>query len=503
MMKNAEFLGTIVDYLTTIRQHDDFKFILSLLPNLMIGLRHIWTMSNWYCYDERMQELLRKISYVFTEKVKRIVDLPTIFARSAADAQQQALDCAHLLRTWKRAYLATRAYIETSGVGSRWEFDRTVLFSDVDHIGRIAQDIADTAGIFVQFENMFGDRLTSLVDDPKDIEAQLRKAYALIGLVTNVDYDIFCTGNLENWLATLAGFHKQLASVEADAKLVLDRCVESLRSARQGLSLVNDLVALQATRPSLAAHLATKHEFIMKKFIGEIGIVEHEFVRYRKNPPRSRNQPECIGAVLWQRLLFEHLKRSVLAIKAVEDDPALRDSYLKRTAFSQYFALAKEMSDYEQLQFEAFTAIAVKVVNRQLGSSIVKLSAMTNVTGPKKKIAPKKKKKSNVQMRMSVVQQQQRQKRMSTVSTTSLTSSRRSVGGTKLTAVATALTWLKEKPTDSGDDEDVQRAQKYMDSLVMAKGVTEDVEYLQAKRMYFQRQITVSFQFECLTIVIR
>lgn len=489
MKTNAEYLGTIADYLTTIRQHDDFTFILSLLPNLMIGLRHIWTMSNWYCYDERMQQLLRKVSTVFTDKVKHIIDLPAIFGRSAAEAQQRALDCAHLLRTWKRAYLATRSYIESTAVGSRWEFDRTVLFSDVDHIGRIAQDIADTAGIFVQFESTFGDRLASLVDDPRAIEEQLRKAYALIGHVTNVDYDIFCSGNVENWLATLATFRRHLAVVEADAKVVLDGCVASLRSARQGLSLVNDAAAMQTMRPSLAAHLATKHEHIMKKFIGEIGIVEHEFVRYRQNPPRWRNQPECVGAVLWQRLLFEHLKRSVMAIKAVEDDPALRDSYLKRTAFSQYFALAKEMSDYEQQQFERFVASAVKVVNRQLGSNIVKLSAAVDGDGLRKKMPSvkraTKKKKADVQVRMSVVQQQQqqpRQKRLSSGSGTSLAAGRRSIGGGKLTAVTTALTWLKERPADSGDDEDVQRAQKYMDTLVITEGVTEDVEYLQAKR---------------------
>ena len=43
--------------------------------------------------------------------------------------------------------MATRAYIEDSGVGSRWEFDKKILFGLVDHVTRISQDIADIAKV--------------------------------------------------------------------------------------------------------------------------------------------------------------------------------------------------------------------------------------------------------------------------------------------------------------------------------------------------------------------
>lgn len=41
----------------------------------------------------------------------------------------------------------TRTYIEDSGVGSRWEFDKKTLFGLVDHVTRISQDIADIAKV--------------------------------------------------------------------------------------------------------------------------------------------------------------------------------------------------------------------------------------------------------------------------------------------------------------------------------------------------------------------
>lgn len=113
----------------------------------MEGLRHMWTMSNYFCYDARMQELMGKISHVFVEKAKEILELKVIFDRTATEVHSLATNCALLLSTWKVTYMATRAYIEESGVGSRWEFDRGVLFTDVDHCARISTDVANLAKV--------------------------------------------------------------------------------------------------------------------------------------------------------------------------------------------------------------------------------------------------------------------------------------------------------------------------------------------------------------------
>lgn len=65
--------------LQKIRDEDNFSFTISIIPNMMIGLRHIWTMSNSYSKDENMMNLLVKISNIFTMKVMQIVDLEKIF----------------------------------------------------------------------------------------------------------------------------------------------------------------------------------------------------------------------------------------------------------------------------------------------------------------------------------------------------------------------------------------------------------------------------------------
>lgn len=127
--------------------------------------------------------------------------------------------------------------------------------------------------------------------------------------------------------------------------------------------------------------MSSKHEYIMKGFISEIGVVEHEFLKYRNNPPLTRNMPLHIGAILWQRLLINHLKKSIVVFKKLENDPAMQRSNLKRTAFSQYFSLAKNMDDYEKQKYDDFLAKGTFVVNSILKRNILKLSICGETQG--------------------------------------------------------------------------------------------------------------------------
>lgn len=65
----------------------------------------------------------------------------------ATAAYKRACECVNLLQCWKNLYMETRAYIEDSGVGSRWEFDKKTLFGLADHVTRISQDIANIAKV--------------------------------------------------------------------------------------------------------------------------------------------------------------------------------------------------------------------------------------------------------------------------------------------------------------------------------------------------------------------
>uniref|UniRef100_A0A1I8PAD1 Dynein-1, subspecies f n=1 Tax=Stomoxys calcitrans TaxID=35570 RepID=A0A1I8PAD1_STOCA len=371
--ENADYIGTITDYLEKIRSYDCFKMTTLLIPNVMVGLRHIWTMSSYYCHDDKMQTLLCQISNVFTEKVKNIVCFEKIFRHTSRYTYETATNCANLLRCWKTAYLMSRKYIEDSGAGSRWEFDRNALFNEVDHINRISRDIASIGRVFLQYENLFGNRLKGLITDPTIIDNLMRKVYRLLDeMLTSVDYDIFRPGNWENWEHTLSTFNKRLDAVESEAKQVIEKSITMLRSSDLGLELIRDVKNLD-TRQALTEFISTKHENLLRFFVTEINTVECEYMNHKKAPPIGKHQPAKIGAIQWTRLLSAKLKISVLAFKRMENEPNLSNSYLKRSAFKSYFELVNKMHIYENNLFEKYCSQATYMVNGLMRKNILKI----------------------------------------------------------------------------------------------------------------------------------
>lgn len=133
------------------------------------------------------------------------------------------------------------------------------------------------AQAFYEFENMFGHRLRSNVADPEEVDIMIKKVYRLLNHILSVDYNIFAPNNRDNWEATLDYFYKCMETVENEARVVLDQCIDSLKSAEQGLELVGYMSNIE-TREKLLKHLMSKKESIVRKLLTEIGIVEHEFL---------------------------------------------------------------------------------------------------------------------------------------------------------------------------------------------------------------------------------
>ncbi|XP_058811885.1 dynein axonemal heavy chain 10 isoform X1 [Topomyia yanbarensis] len=403
---NVEHLAMLQKYLLKIKTEEDFNFILSIIPNVTIILRHIWTMSDYYSKDRNMLTLLGQISYVFAEKVKILINVDTIFKHSASYVFRCATNCAEMLRAWKKSYMDTRAQIEKSGIGSRWEFDRNILFRDVDHMTRLSQDTANVAKVFIEFENMFDHNLKMMISDPEEVDNILTKVYRLINHIISVDYDMFAPSNLANWEATLEYFYKGVEQVEHEARIALDQCIGALRSADLGLQLIKNLNRME-TRQTLANHLSSKYENIMKQFLAEVGMVEHEFLKNKSNPPLQRNQPNHVGAIFWERSLLSFIRKSMTAFREFESVPRSSnsgapagdegrdgmalvrvgatnlvegggdgpggDSLQKRSAFSQYIGLVKNIRDYEKENFQQFTAYGTRIVNTVLKRNILKL----------------------------------------------------------------------------------------------------------------------------------
>lgn len=58
---------------------------------------------------------------------------------------------------------------------------------------------------------------------------------------------------------------------------MVDQCIKKLRSAEEGLTLIKEIGSMN-TRPCFVDYLNANHESVMRQFISEVGVVEHEFL---------------------------------------------------------------------------------------------------------------------------------------------------------------------------------------------------------------------------------
>lgn len=96
---------------------------------------------------------------------------------------QTAQSCAELLECWKQSYTNTRTFIEETGIGSRWEFDKNVIFGELDHITRICRDIVKIANTFLSFEMVFSNELRSIIRQPEEVDNLLKQVSSFIEFI--------------------------------------------------------------------------------------------------------------------------------------------------------------------------------------------------------------------------------------------------------------------------------------------------------------------------------
>lgn len=181
-----------------------------------------------------------------------------------------------MTKKWKLTYLETRRNIEESGKGVRWEFDQRRLFKETEYISNVCRDLNTIASVLEDFYNIFGAELKSIINDPTQIDAIIKRVGKLTLPIQEADFNIFSEFNRENWDATMNWFNTQVLNLENDAKIFIDECFMVLINAEEALYMLIKFKNMK-TRTAIQDQLSKKFDVIMQQFSKEIGIVEDIF----------------------------------------------------------------------------------------------------------------------------------------------------------------------------------------------------------------------------------
>lgn len=79
------------------------------------------------------------------------------------------------------------------------------------------------------FHNIFGAELKTIISDPAQIDAVVKRVEALTHPIEKADFDIFSSEFKEHWEAIMSGFNQEVISLENQAKSFIDESFTILR----------------------------------------------------------------------------------------------------------------------------------------------------------------------------------------------------------------------------------------------------------------------------------
>lgn len=329
----------------------------------------LWVLSSYYCHEEKIMALMDRIAWQLCENVKQNLAIAKLFKKPLEEILEKTSMASAMLKQWKRSYLKTRLDIELSGKGARWEFDQKRLFQNTEYIAEVSSDLYKIADVLQDFYNIFGPNLKSIINDPAQIDAVIKRVDALVVPIEEADFDIFNVFNKENWEALTAWFYEQVTFLEDQAKFYIDECFMVLINAENSLEMLLRFKNMK-TRAAIQNQLLRKFDIIMQQFTKEINIAEDVFQHGKWHPPLLTYHPPIAGAIFWVKQLFHRLRRPVLFFQEVRE---LKHSEVKLLAFSQYFDLAKQLKDFEEAKFNAWLDKALLTVTTIMKKSVLRI----------------------------------------------------------------------------------------------------------------------------------
>ncbi|NXK64173.1 DYH10 protein, partial [Sylvietta virens] len=287
---SAKFLSTLERHLKNLSTGTGVDVISNTIPSLLNALRLVWIMSRCYNKDERMVPFLERISWEISERVRKVVDLQTLFKQDIAAAKKRITEAKNTLEQWKKCYFTTCIQVEESGSKRYWKFDVKRLFEKTDYMVLICQDLYDIFQVNEELYNIFIPELTTVTENPKVIDELQREVNIIISPMEDLTFDPFSMETARDWA------------------------------------------------------------FVMEEF-GEdvtVKIVKQIFVQNLKDPPLYKNHPPVAGAISWSRSLSHRITHTITRL---QEEEGLLASERGKEVKQIYLQVVKKMEEYEDQKY--------------------------------------------------------------------------------------------------------------------------------------------------------
>ncbi|NXH96343.1 DYH10 protein, partial [Pachycephala philippinensis] len=323
---NVKFLSTLERHLKNLSTGTGADVISNTIPSLLNALRMVWIMSRHYNKDERMVPLLERISWEISARVRKVVDVQTLFREDTRVAKLKVTEAKTTLEQWKKCYFTTCIQVEESGSERYWKFDVKRLFEKTDYMASICQELHDVFQVVIEeLYNIFIPELTTVTENPKGIDGLRREVNIIISPMEDLAFDPFNMKNAHDWALVMEEFREDVT----------------------------------------------------------VEIVKQIFVQNHKNPPLYKNHPPVAGAISWSRFLFRRIQHTIIRFQEVEELLATeRGKEVKQI----YLQVAKKLKEYEDQKYRHWRERTEHILPLLLKDTLLTSSATEEPVTTKKSI---------------------------------------------------------------------------------------------------------------------
>ncbi|NXO91605.1 DYH10 protein, partial [Certhia brachydactyla] len=287
---SAKFLSTLERHLKNLSTGTGVDVISSTIPSLLDALRLVWIMSQHYNKEELMVPLLERISWEISARVRKVVDLQTLFKQDITAAKKKIKEAKNTLEQWKKCYFTTCIQVEESGSKRYWKFDVKHLFEKTDYMVLICQDLYDIFQITEELHNVFIPELITVSENPKGVDELQREVNIVISPMEDLSFDPFSMESARDWAFVMEEFREDVT----------------------------------------------------------VKIVKQIFVQNLKDPPLYKNHPPVAGAISWSRSLSHRIKHTITRFQEEEE---LLASERGMEVKQIYLQVAEKMKEYEDKKY--------------------------------------------------------------------------------------------------------------------------------------------------------
>lgn len=148
---NLKFLESIRSQCTALRSIEA-SGIITVLPDLLLRIRLIWSLSSFYNNNEHISGLLRKVSNEIIKRFRNYIDLQQILDGDVEVAIQKLQDAIKCGIRWKEMYHHTLHQIQISPKYAKaWEIDDASIFAQIDAFVQRCRDLIEICEAQMQF----------------------------------------------------------------------------------------------------------------------------------------------------------------------------------------------------------------------------------------------------------------------------------------------------------------------------------------------------------------